>query len=166
MDDDMSVERALTKAVELRKENKLEEARNLLLDLVKQDPANAQVNLQTAWTHDMLGLEREAVQFYERAIESGLNPQDLEEALLGLGSTYRCIGNYPKAVATLRKGVELYPANRAMQCFLALALYNSNSPREAVELLLTNLLETTKDSSILGYTKALTFYADKLDQIW
>ncbi|TCP68322.1 tetratricopeptide repeat protein [Baia soyae] len=53
----------------------------------------------SAWSHDVLCLESEAIPYYERAIELGLSKEDdLEGALLGLGSTYRVLGQYEKSI--------------------------------------------------------------------
>jgi hypothetical protein len=35
-----------------------------------------------------------------------------------------------------------------------------------MEILLRNLVETTVDTNILEYKKALEFYSDKLDEVW
>ncbi len=82
----------LERAVYLRENGRAGEARELLLKLVAEKPDEPQVNYQCAWVHDLLGREHEAVPFYERAIEEGLTGEDLEGAMLGLGSTYRALG--------------------------------------------------------------------------
>jgi tetratricopeptide (TPR) repeat protein len=135
----------LAEAIQLREEGRakqdraiLEEARTLLLDLVSAYPDDAEINFQTAVAHDNSGLGREAIPFYVRALEQGLSGPDLERALLGLGSTYRALGYYQQAVETLRRGVREFPHNRALQVFLAMALYNTQGYKEAIELLLTN----------------------------
>jgi tetratricopeptide (TPR) repeat protein len=125
-----------------------------------------QINYQCAWVHDLLGREHEAVPFHERAIEGGLTGEDLEGAMLGLGSTYRALGEYQRAVEALRGGTTRFPNNRAMQVFLAMALYNAGECREAVELLLRNLAETTGDEGISAYNRAILFYAGRLDDTW
>ena len=84
----------LERAVYLRENGRAEEARELLLRLMAENPGDPQLNHQCAWVHDLLGREHEAVSFYERAIEEGLTGEDLEGAMLGLGSTYRALGEY------------------------------------------------------------------------
>lgn len=156
----------LQEAIELRSTGRAEEARTLLLELAAAYPDDAEVNYQTAWAHDNVGLEREAVPFYVRAIELGLSGAELEGALLGLGSTYRALGAYPQAEETLRRGMREFPHNRSFQVFLAMTLYNLRQHQEAMELLLTALVETTADESILRYKRAISFYAPQLDQTW
>ena len=156
----------LESAIYLRENGRAEEARELLLELLAEKPDDPQINYQCAWVHDSLGREREAVPFYERAIEEGLTGEDLEGAMLGLGSTYRTLGEYQRAVEALRSGTTQFPNNRAMQVFLAIALYNTGECREAVELLLRNLAETTGDEGISAYNRALLFYAGRLDETW
>ena len=86
----------LAEAIQLRETGRakqdqavLEEARTLLLELAAAYPDDAEITFQTAVAHDNLGLSREAVPFYLRALTQGLSGPDLERALMGLGSTYR-----------------------------------------------------------------------------
>lgn len=162
----LSVEDRLEAAVGLRKDGDAEAARRSLMDLVADHPDDARVNLQCAWTHDSLGLEREAVPFYQRAIELGLERPDLEDALLGLGSTHRALGSYDEAVATLTQGVEEFPENHAMKVFQAMALYNGGQAKQACESLLRILIDTTADPGIRSYQPALDAYAADLDRTW
>ncbi len=108
---------SLPNAISLRKAGKSEQALKMLQRLLKKDPDNAQMHFQAAWTCDGLGREREAVPYYERALVLGLddNDEDLRGALLGLGSTYRTLGEYDKAIVTCRTGLELFPTAR-IQC--------------------------------------------------
>jgi tetratricopeptide (TPR) repeat protein len=156
----------LEKAISLRAENRLLESNRLLLELVKTQPENALVHYQCAWSFDVLGKESEAVPYYEKAISLGLSGADLEGALLGLGSTYRTLGNYEKSKETFEKGLKLFPNNQALRVFYAMTLYNLNQPKQAMELLLNCLIETTFDEKIKQYERAIRFYADKLDQVW
>jgi tetratricopeptide (TPR) repeat protein len=160
------MEDRLAQAIHLRTEGRLEEARDMLLELAAAHPDDPVVSYQCAWCHDVLGLERAAVPFYERAIALGLGGTDLEGARLGLGSTYRCLGEYRQAIDTLQRGVAQFPGNRAMETFLAMALHNVGEHAEAIERLLRALAETSRDDSILSYKRAILFYADKLDQTW
>jgi tetratricopeptide (TPR) repeat protein len=154
----------LTHAVRLRKEGRAEEARAILLELVTERPDDPQVHYQCAWVHDSLGREREAVPFYECAIADGLTGRDLEGAFVGLGSTYRSLGEFRKAIETLRQGVAWFPETRAMEVFLAMALYNVGEHHEATELLLQTLAETSADEKISAYKEAILFCAGRLDE--
>jgi tetratricopeptide (TPR) repeat protein len=119
-----------------------------------------------AWTHDALGLEKEAIPYYEKAIELGLELEEMQRALLGLGSSYRCIGEYEKAAATLEKGAKKFPGNRAFSVFLAMAYYNLGKHSEAIRLLLETIAETSADPYVDRYRKAISFYANHLDEVW
>ena len=44
--------------------------------------------------------------------------------------------------------------------------YNMGEHSKAMELLLTSLVETSKDEGIVSYERAIRFYADKLDETW
>jgi tetratricopeptide (TPR) repeat protein len=151
----------------------LEEARTLLLTLLAAYPDEAEITYQVAIVHDNLGLEREAIPFYLQTLNQGLSGCDTatnlmkrERAFLGLGSTYRGLGQYQQAEETLRRGLSEFPQSRALQVFLAMALYNTQHYREAVELALTNLAETTADESLQYYQRGIVFYAQHLDETW
>ncbi|MCH8971946.1 MAG: tetratricopeptide repeat protein [Acidobacteria bacterium] len=96
----------------------------------------------------------------------GLDGEDLRSALLGLGSTYRALGDYEKAHSVLERGVELFPADRGILAFFAMALYNIGRAKPACEILLGVLTETTSDPSISQYEKAISLYAEDLDRTW
>ncbi|GAB1531901.1 MULTISPECIES: tetratricopeptide repeat protein [Brevibacillus] len=153
--------------IHLRKEGHLDEAIQLALQLVNQSPTDPFAHYQCAWCHDAAGLEKEAVPFYEKAIELGLSVEDdLQGALLGLGSTYRTLGQYEQAAATLEMGMQQFPSDRSFPIFLSMAYYNLEKHHEAMNLLLKNLAETSSDPTILAYQKAILFYADDLNKTW
>ncbi|GCF07156.1 tetratricopeptide repeat protein [Dictyobacter arantiisoli] len=161
----------LVEAIQLREEGRakqnqtiLEQAQALLLELNAAYPNDAEITFQNAVVNDNLGFGKKAVPFYVRALDQGLAGPSLERALLGLGSTYRGLGEYEKAVETLRRGVREFPHNRALQIFLAMALYNSQQYKEAMELALTNLLETTTDEKLQYFKRGLEYYATHLDE--
>ena len=156
----------LDKAIILRKRGSHKESNELLMKLVEEFPDDASINYQCAWSFDILGEEAKAVPYYENAIAIGLSPIDLEGALVGLGSTYRTLGDYSKSKTTFLKGIELFPDNRAMQTFYSMTLYNLNEHSKAMELLLKCLIDTTKDPEISNYKKAIEFYSNKLDEVW
>jgi len=156
----------LKEAIRLRETGMLEESKELLIELVSQFPDSAEIQYHCAWTHDRLSLEREAAVYYEKALNLGLQPQDAEGAYIGLGSTYRTIGEYEKSKETLSKGLDTFPEHHAMKVFLAMTLYNLGESNKAMELLLTSLAATSKDPVIEKYQRAIRFYASRLDETW
>jgi tetratricopeptide (TPR) repeat protein len=156
----------LARAVELREAGELEEARGLLLELRAELPADAHVALQTAWVHDSMGLEEEAVGHYEAALAGELSDDELRGALLGLGSTYRTLGRDADSDRTFREGIERFPDYRPLRVFHAMTSYNLGRPRDAIEELIKVLLESTSDPAILRYRRSLGAYAEDLDRSW
>jgi tetratricopeptide (TPR) repeat protein len=161
-----TLQNRLASAVHLRESENHEEARQLLLALHAEFPDDPQVNYQCAWIHDLLGLEKEAIPFYEKAVQTGLRSDDLKSALLGMGSTYRCIGEYQKSIETFQHALTLFPNSHEFNVFLGMAYYNIGEHAKAMELLLNSLVDTSTDEGILRYQRAIHFYSDKLDQTW
>ncbi|GAA4925505.1 tetratricopeptide repeat protein [Streptomyces coeruleoprunus] len=161
---DHTRDRELAEAVRLRERGHHEQARERLLALAAEHPHDAEVAYQTAWAHDVLGLEAEAVPFYERGLAlPGLSDEDRRGALLGLGSTHRVFGRYAEAVEVLRGGVAEFPDDGALRTFLAMALHNTGEHGEAMRLLLTLLAATSDDPSVRRYRRAVEHYAGDLD---
>ena len=161
-----TLQERLASAIKLRESQKHQEARQLLLELHSEFPEDPQVNYQCAWIHDLLGLEKEAIPFYEKAIQTGLSDEDLKSALLGMGSTYRCIGEYQKSIETFQQARTLFPDSHEFNVFLGMAYYNIGNYSKAMEILLNSLADTSGDEGILRYQRAIRFYSDKLDQTW
>src|SRR5215216_8048004 len=113
-----SPQEKIASAIQVRETEKHEEARELLLELHAEFPNDPQVNYQCAWIHDLLGLEREAIPFYEKAIQAGLKGDELKNALLGMGSTYRCIGEYQKSIDTFQHALNVFPNSYEFKVFL------------------------------------------------
>jgi tetratricopeptide (TPR) repeat protein len=156
----------LNQAIAYRNEEKFDEAEKLFRELVAEYPDNAEVEYHFAWLCDKRGQETDAVPHYERAIALGLAGEDLRGALLGLGSTYRTIGQYPQSVATLQHGMETFPDSNEFPTFLAMALYNTGEYKQAVSLLLKTLVAASDDERIQRFSRAILFYADELDTVW
>ena len=91
----------------------------------------------------MLGLESEAVSYYERSLALGLpDAEQKAGAMLGLGSTYRTLGEYAESRAMLEQGALEFPQRAEFKAFLAMTLHNLGAHTEAMELLLTLLADT------------------------
>lgn len=157
---------ALEKAFELRQAGQLDASHALFKNLAEAHPDEAEIQYQCAWSLDILGREQEAVEYYEKALGLGLEGENLEGALLGLGSTYRALGEYQKSQLTFEKGLQLFPGNPVLKSFYAITLYNLKQHNTAMQHLLEILVDTSKDPGIQAYSRALRFYADNLDRVW
>lgn len=154
----------LAEVARLREEERFEEARAHLLTLSARYPDDADIAYRTASVHDRMGLEAEAVAFYERSLTgAGLCDEDRRGALLGLGSTYRILGRHAEAADTLRRGVTQYPDDGALQTFLAMALFNVEDHHEAMQILLRLLATTSGDPYVQQYRRAIEYYSGDLD---
>ena len=156
----------IERARQLREDDKLEESQDLLLALLEDHPNDPLVLYEVGGSYDVLGEERQAIPYYRQAIAKGLAGEDLQECLVCLGSSYRVIGDFDKAVEILTTAVDQFPDDNSGRVFLALAYYSDGREDEAVRLLLELLLATTTDENILAYAETLDFYKDHLDEIW
>jgi len=155
----------LSEVAELRKNKKHEEAALILRDLLETFPNDPEVNYRMACVCDYMGKESEAAPYYERALANNLS-EDRKGAFLGLGSTYRCLGEYEKSLKVFDQALSEFPSERFLQVFRSLTLFNLGRAEESVSQLLVQLLDTTSDDSIKSYERALRFYSDKLSQTW
>ncbi|WP_430180691.1 tetratricopeptide repeat protein [Peribacillus simplex] len=156
----------LEMALSLRHQKEFVKSNRLLMNLAKENLNDAVIQYQCAWSLDILGLEVKAVPHYEAALKLGLPDEDAKGAFLGLGSTYRTIGEYEKSKRTLEAGLARFPEDKALLVFRAMSFYNLGQHDLAMESLLKIIAETSKDREIQSYAKAIEFYSDKLDKIF
>ena len=155
------MEARLDEANHLAEEGRTEEALGVLRMALAEDPGHAAVNFGYACLLDGLGREREAIPRYERSIASGLSGEDLQEATVNLGSSYRAVGEPGRAAEILRGGLLRFPENRAMRVFLAMALHDLGEHGEATGSLLRELAETSSDRWVTHYGRAIAHYAEE-----
>jgi tetratricopeptide (TPR) repeat protein len=158
--------RKIEEAIALRESGEYAASIERWKRLIGEEPDNGFLHYQCAWSHDAMGLESEAVPYYENSIQLGLDDKDLQGAYLGLGSTYRTLGEYEKSKSVFEKGIGRFPENKVLSVFYSMTLYNLNEHSQAMELLLTCIGESSQDSTIEPYKKAITFYAGQLDVVW
>ena len=106
------------------------------------------------------------MEYYKKAISIGLPDEELQYAYLGLGSSYRILGQYKESKEMLEEGLSKFPEYKAMKVFYAMTLYNLNEYAKAMEILLKIIADTSLDEGIRKYRKAIEFYSDKVDEIW
>jgi tetratricopeptide (TPR) repeat protein len=157
-----AMQEAILRAIELRRESQHTEALAILLDLVNQHPDDAKVNYELGCTYDHQGVEDEAIAFYEHAIHCGIAGEDLRGALVGLGSSYRCVERFGDAARVLQKGAAAFPDAKEIDVFLALTRYNMGEHAEAMRLLLNHIADNSADAGTQMYRRAIAYYAEHL----
>ena len=162
----MEIVETIEKARSLRREDRLEESQELLINLLEEYPDDPLVLFELGGAYDVMGLENEAIPFYERAIDEGLEGPELLECFICLGLNHRAIGEFEDAVELLENAASQYPEDNSAKAFLALAYYSNEQYAESVQLLLSLLVQTTEDEQIAAYADTLDYYKDHLDEIW
>ena len=150
----------------LAKVGKLEAAAEAASVLARKFPGDALVQYEAACLHDRLGREKEAIPFYQRAIALGLPEADLRDALLGLGSTFRCLGDTENALRVFAEAREAFPDAREFVVFGAMALHNAGKAKQGIQELLKVIAETCEDDNVAKYRRAIELYAEDLDRFW
>ncbi|MFA6286963.1 MAG: tetratricopeptide repeat protein [Opitutaceae bacterium] len=140
----------------------IEHVLGLLQKLDGRHPNVAEINYQLAWTLDVLGRPAEAIPLYEKAVALGLSPGELSGAFIGLGATLRATGQAARAVEVLETGRRQFPENREFEVFLSMALHSAGRHAEAMQLVLTTLVETSEDLGISAYQRAIRYQAGQL----
>ncbi len=140
----------------------IEHVLGLLTKLDARHPNVPEIVYQLAWTHDTLGRTAHAIPLYEKAVTLGLLPGELSGALIGLGSALRVSGQAVRAIEVLETGRRQFPENLEFEVFLAMALHSAGRHAEAMQLLLTTLVETSEDLGISAYQRAIRYQADQL----
>ena len=160
MDDNLEI------AIQLRKQGQFEVSRNVLHALIDAKQDIAQAHLHIAWSYDSQGSEREAVEHYELALSGELSLEDRFDALLGLASTLRSLGQYQKALTFFEQAVSEYPSAKQILPFYSMCLYNLGRHKQAITILLNLLIEETDNQAILNYQSAIKIYAQDIDKTW
>ena len=156
----------INKGIELIEKGQTEEALNLFFKLLDREQNNAEILYQIAWCLDILEREKDAIPYYEKAIEIGMDDEKLKGALLGLGSTYRTIGEYQSSLKIFNQAVLQYPTNNEFKVFRTMTNYNLGNHEDAMRELLEVIADTSSDENVKAYKKAILFYSDKLNQVW
>ncbi|MBS2003104.1 MAG: tetratricopeptide repeat protein [Cyanobacteria bacterium SZAS LIN-5] len=141
-------------------------ARPILVQLCVDNPDNATYQYRAACVHDGLGLEKEALPYYQEAFKlGGLSNEDLEGAYVGLGSTYRVLGYFAKSAEVLIEGSKRFPNSQCMKIFEAMTLHESGRHNLAVAMLLHCVADKPGDASVALYRRAIQQYASEYGQI-
>lgn len=158
----MSLDKDIARAAALRKKGQHTEALAILLDRLRAHPDHAMLHYELACNYDPQGLESDAIPHYERALTLGLEGAVRRNALLQLGSSYRCVEQYTDAIRTLERGRDEFPEANEFGVFLAMVMHNVGDHARAMELLLKHIAEHTSDHETARFKRAIFYYAEHL----
>jgi len=164
--DTMNLEETIDLAKDMRDDSLLDDSLTLLLELLDEYPDDPLVLFEVGGAYDLLGMEKEAIPFYDQAVDEGLDELELQECLICLGSCYRAIGEFSKAIEVLEQATQQFPEHNSGRAFLALAYYAEGKYEKSVQLLLSLLLETSGDEDIQAYSEPLEYYGSNLNEVW
>lgn len=150
---------------QLKTQGRYQEATALAQRQLAAEPEAAMLHFQLACLYDVQGLEQQAIPCYLAALARDLPPTQRREAWLGLGSTYRALGEYPASLRAFDDGLTEFPQANELMLFRAMALYNLGENKRAVADLLLLLADTSSDPDIRGYQRAIRHYAADLNVI-
>ncbi|CAI0879102.1 tetratricopeptide repeat protein [Serratia ficaria] len=150
---------------QLKRLGRYPEATELAQHQLRQQPEDAELHYQLACLYDVQGLEQQAIPCYLAALARALPAARRQEAWLGLGSTYRALGQYQPSLNAFDRGLAEFPQAKELTLFRAMTLYNLGETKQAVADLLLLLAETSSHSDISSYQRAIRQYAADLDRI-
>jgi len=125
-------------------------------------PDDVEAQIAAAYGCDRVGLEHDAIKYYERAWALGVPEEQRKGFAVGFGSTLRNVGRADEAVAILADAITAYPDYAALRAFLALALFSAGHPRAALAAMLGVALDAARAGAFDGYELALTEYHQEL----
>ncbi|HVK76696.1 MAG TPA: tetratricopeptide repeat protein [Kofleriaceae bacterium] len=131
-------------------------------DLARAWPGDVRVQMAAAYACDRLGLERDAIAYYERAWELGVPTDERAGFLVGFGSTLRNVGRTDEAVARLAEASVEFPNDAALRAFLALALHSAGHGTLALATMLEAALAAARPDGFGPYRRALAEYQAEL----
>jgi tetratricopeptide (TPR) repeat protein len=124
---------------------------------------DVQAQIAAAYALDPLGREEEASRYYDRAWKLGVPEAQLNEFLVGYGSTLRNVGRLAESEDILRRAILERRSVPAAQVFLALTLLSKGDASGALaEAFEAALAAGGDEPSLRRYTRAIRFYQDEL----
>jgi tetratricopeptide (TPR) repeat protein len=133
-----------------------------LLPLYEQHPHNARVLYEVGGAYDTAGQEATALDFYERAMQEGLDGDLRRRCFLQLGSTLRNLGRVDDSLAAFARARQEFPDSMALVAFEALSLHAAGRDDAAVASLLELLADQVDAEEINRYKPALRGNAEYL----
>ncbi|WP_460795048.1 tetratricopeptide repeat protein [Microbacterium sp. GXF0217] len=124
---------------------------------------DARAEFERGGARDSAGREAEAVGFYRRALELGLDDEHRPQAVIQLASSLRNIGEHDEALALLAEEQREHPDSAyrdAVAVVQALVLASSGAPARGLSVALLALIPR-----LPRYHRSMTAYAHEIAEL-
>ncbi len=132
---DKSVDELVEEGFHYLKMGMIDEALDFFQNLVDRFPSEPLAHLGYAVLMDNIGRESEAIPLYLTALEMELEGMNLRDALVGVASSYRTLGESDEACRYINRALKEFPEDPVVLSFAALIYYDKCDYGEAVYLL-------------------------------
>ncbi|MCI5071420.1 tetratricopeptide repeat protein [bacterium] len=85
---------------------------------MQNHPNDPDIEYHIGWIYDVSDQPKEAIEYYQRALEYGLS-EDKKGCMLSLGSSLRAIGHYKQSKAVLEQAIQDYPEYKTLKNFFS-----------------------------------------------
>lgn len=136
-----------------------------LQPLYREHPRDARVLYEIGGAYDTAGDESTALDFYERAMNEGLDGDLRRRCFLQYGSTLRNVGRVDDSLALFAKARAEFPDSVALGAFEALSLHAAGRLNSALASLLLLLAEHVDGEDLNRYKPAMRGNAEYLDAL-
>ncbi|MBR7553720.1 tetratricopeptide repeat protein [Allobacillus sp. GCM10007491] len=151
---------------DLKQNGHLQSAREEITRLAEEQAKNPSILFEAGLLHKDLEMMSQAITYFNQALELDLSEDIRKNSLFHLGASYRAVGLYENAKEAFEIGMSEFPAANEFYIYFAMTLYNMDESDLAMEIVLSKLLETTKDENILKHKEEFSFYASRLDELF
>jgi tetratricopeptide (TPR) repeat protein len=123
--------------------------------LLGEHPENARLIYEVGGAFDTAGQEQDAVEYYTRALELGLDPDVRRRCLLQFASTLRNLDRVDDSLAMFDQAIAEYPDSPSLKVFKALTLHASDRANSGFALLLTTIADHLDSPEVVRYEAAI-----------
>ncbi len=150
----------------LKSKGRYQEAKDQLAAWLEAEGDNPRLVLEMAFTLDNLGEEMEAIGYYQRAFDLGLDISQRADAYIGLGSSLKVLGRTWESRKVLEEGLAEFPSHPSMRVFYGLTLFQDGNPADALRQILEVTIREVTHTEFTPYRKTLQYYCDHLTESW
>ena len=134
-------------------------------DVLRAHPNHPRAVYEVGGAYDTAGQEERAVDYYERALQLGLEGDLRRRCLLQLGSTLRNLSRFDESLAVFEEAIAEFPSSFSLPIFKALTLHAQGHANAALALVLHAVADHADSPEIARYEAAIRGNAAHLEML-